>query len=127
MPCLGKDDDGHDPEGEGSGISSCSDSEPDPDADREFDAAHGEHGDPEPRPLAFGKKTTKTLQAFQDEQCPHEWGILDAVKDLTVDANNVRMLPHASFDMSWAKSFSGWGKKEPKNGQPSTRVLIRGW
>jgi hypothetical protein len=35
---------------------------------------------------------------------------------LTVEGNNVRMLPHAAFDMAWARSFPGWCyKSAPRN------------
>lgn len=108
--CLGKDDGGHESDA-GSGISSCSGSCPAlSDREADSDGAHGEDPcDPEPRSLVFGKKASKTLRAFQGEECPpHQWGILDAVQDLTVEGNNVRMLPHAAFDMAWARSFPGW-------------------
>ena len=110
--CPGKDEAGHESD-EGSGVSgSNSDSgcgsEP---GDSDADPSEPQ---PEPRPLVFGKKTSKTLQEFQGEVCPHAWRILDAVQDLTVEGNNVRMLPHAAFDMEWARSFSGGSKTSTK-------------
>ena len=96
--------------------SSSNDSESDGDGDADAKANADDAESPEagvssnsqPRPI--GAKMTKKLQEFKDGSCPHTWRILDAVGDLSVEGNHLKMVPHAACDMEWARSFAGWDR-----------------
>lgn len=50
------------------------------------------------------KKLKKKIEDFES---PHKWNLLSLVQDFGTAKNNVRMLPCASLDMGWARTYKG--------------------
>ena len=45
----------------------------------------------------------KQLDKFE---CPHKWRFMDYA-NFGAEGNNVRMLPHAAFELDWVSKFPG--------------------